>query len=120
MTEAQKRSVCLLQDWLHANAGDSAPPNCSPVGDGRWVSLWDVFGRGNAATAHRRNIGRAWHSGDLRRYEIALVDGTAKLVRYDLVREAERDRYLNPPDVSDGVLQARRQSGPPMPECERV
>jgi hypothetical protein len=111
MTEAERKTVHELQDYLFKHGGDSTKVSTiSPTGDGAWVSVYDVWGRhGNIASAKRRSLGRVHRRGELKAYEIALVDGMAKAVPVEQVDTVELDRYLNNPDLPEGVRQARRQ-----------
>ena len=118
MTKAQKRSVCELQARLAKYGGDSHAdtPNVSPKGDGRWVSLWEVWGRGNRATAHRRNVAKAHASGELLAYEIAFVGGAVKACPVEEIAQQEADYYFNDPSLMPAVRAMRQKMGLPRKE----
>ncbi len=105
MTDAQKRSVGQLQEWLREHAAD-----------GRWVSLFGVFGGcGNRATAHRRNVGRAWQcDAGLHLYGIAFMCGMARLCPREEIDRAEHDFFFNDPSLDEGTRQSRAACGMPV------
>ena len=71
LTPSQLRTLNAVQDYLRKNSGDSwASSSTSPKGDGRAVSTYEVFGRSNQATHHRRNIWKLWNLGVLKACEI--------------------------------------------------
>lgn len=99
LTNAERLAVNRLQDWLRENGGDSnTEPNCSPVGDGRWVPLLEVFPRypdgwfkgGSRSNAQRQAIRRLHQKGVLLAYEIAFYGECVKAVRAEKVAEVER------------------------------
>lgn len=104
LTDAERLAVNHVQDWLRSFGGDSCTePNCSPVGNGRWVPLTDIFPRrpgrgmpglaGSAAArtnAMRQAIRRLHEKGVLLAYEIAYYGDCVKAVRAEQVAEVEK------------------------------
>jgi len=91
LTRPQTRTLDYLQDYLRLRAGDTAPDpfHMSPRGDGRWVSLLEIFPRSNRGTAARRTVVKLHRLGVLRPCQIAYAGGHVKLVPLGGVKEAE-------------------------------
>lgn len=79
LSEAQVRTLNLFQDFMRHNSGDSHwSAHTSPKGDGRWVSVYEIFpAHGNVNAAHRRTLQRLAKAGVLRACEIEF-DGSQK------------------------------------------
>lgn len=98
LSRSQVATLDALTDYLRAHGGDTGwGPSTSPAGDGEWVSMLDIWGRGNAATARRRTIRRLNDLGVLRACEIALFGDLAKGVpmermeeEYSAIRERQK------------------------------
>jgi hypothetical protein len=80
LTPSQRRTLDELRDFLHENGGDShAGPTTSPKGDGQSFDVYEIWGRSNQATAHRRNVWAMQQAGVLRACEIGYDPTTHKL-----------------------------------------
>lgn len=76
LTDSQLRTLDSLQDYMRMNAGDSfASSTTSPKGDGRRISLIEIWGRSGQATAHRRNVQKLQLLGVLKSCEMEFGDG---------------------------------------------
>lgn len=80
LTRAEVRHLDSVLDYMRKHAGDSwASASTSPKGDGRAVSLWEIFSEHNAQNnAARRTIFRLGELNVLRACELDLTDGQVK------------------------------------------
>jgi hypothetical protein len=80
LTTSQRRTLDELRDYLLKNGGDSwASATTSPKGDGFGFDVYQIWGRGNQATAHRRNVYRLYLAGVLRACEIGYDKDNSRL-----------------------------------------
>lgn len=80
LTWAEFEVLNSVQDYMRVNAGDSHwSSSTSPRGDGREVTVSEIFGaRNNQDNARRRTLGRLESRGILRVCEIRYQDGLLK------------------------------------------
>lgn len=77
LTWAEFDVLNIVQDYMRKNAGDSAWSNStSPTGDGRKVSVREIFGaHNNQDNARRRTLTQLQDMGILRACEISYENG---------------------------------------------
>ena len=79
LTASQRRTLDELREYLLRNGGDShASATTSPKGDGQAFDYYEIWGRSNQATAHRRNVWKMQQAGVLRACEIGYDPATHK------------------------------------------
>ena len=92
LTHAETRALDEVQDWLRLFGSDSgSSPNTSPLGDGRWTPITEIFPQRNArANSRRQTVRRLHRKGILAACEIAFYGGCVKAVPFARVGDAER------------------------------
>jgi hypothetical protein len=80
LTRSELRTLDELRDYLMRMGCDSwATPTTSPKGNGYGFDVYEIWGRSNQATAHRRNVAKLYQLGVLRASEIDYEDGSYRL-----------------------------------------
>ena len=80
LTDAQDRVLNAVLDYVRLYGGDTADLKTqSPVGDGRWLPLTDIFpARNNVDNGLRRAATRLARLGVLAACEVSFRDGLLK------------------------------------------
>jgi hypothetical protein len=100
LTAAEIRTLDEMREYLHRHGGDSVTdPNSSPMGDGRWVPLLEIFPRrSNQGTASRRTAHRLYEAGVLSACEIGWRNFEVKLTPWLSAPSSSRPAVAPPSD----------------------
>ena len=90
LTKSEVRVLDAIRDYLAKHSGDTGmQPGYSPMGNGRWVPLLEIFPRGNAGTADRHTAQRLAVLGILHVCEVAYFGDNVKAVPSERVKAEE-------------------------------